>query len=118
MLAAVQNGDVDPNAMNWADISGAHGTDRSNADQTVTGITRPIQLAASNWVGSANVTMSYVKNGGAPVVLSLNGRFGPFVNGDTVHFVASSTAAGSGSMVISNGTTGIGTIDTILVSIT
>jgi hypothetical protein len=119
--AAVVGGDKTPDALNWANISGGTGADRSNADQTFTGITRPIQVTASWGAGQPlqSGTLYYVKNGAAKVAITNNAPFGPFVNNDTCHFVINGpTAGGPLTVTIQNYEFGTGSIDTFTVTLT
>lgn len=121
LCAAVQNGDVDPDAMNWANISGGINGDRANADQTISGLSRPIQISL-NWSASGFLLLAsfyYVKNGAAKVLISNGIGFGPFVNTDTLHFVINGSAPGTpATITVQNATLGTGSLDSFTVTLT
>lgn len=115
VLAGVagRGGDITPDALNWANITGSTAGGNVNADQTISGITVPIYLRAS-WTDTSHLTLYFVKNGGAPSLMTLNANFGPFWNGDTVHFYTGSGSVSS-TVTIQNGNNPVGSIDTFTV---
>lgn len=101
--------DVTPNAVNWADISGA--TPQSNANQTISGIDATISISLGK-TGSGILT--YDLNGAGFTAYS--GAFN-VTNGQTLRFQLSG-AGTSGTVTVTNDSDGSTTLDTFTYSLT
>lgn len=101
-----QLADPNPDAVNWADITGdADGSAKLNANQTISGIDVTITITASNSGGAA---LSYSKNGGGFTAYSGGISMS---NGDTLRWGVASASGSSGTITVTNATTGA-TLDT------
>jgi hypothetical protein len=111
---AAMGGDVTPDAVNWADISG---TDfAANANQTISGISGSITISLSISGADDFETISYRINSGSYVGYTV-----PFSvsNGQTLNFavaVLPSTTAG-GTVTVRNDSSGSATLDTFTYSV-
>lgn len=107
---AMNGVDVIPDAVNWANVSGA--SPQANANQSITGITSTISisLALSGTSGEA-IFLKYRINSGTYVTYST--PFSVSV-GDTLNFQVSTIAggAGAGTVTVTNDSSGSATLDT------
>ena len=106
--------DVTPNAVNWADISGA--TSGTNANQTINGTSVSITISAEITGGAFNLNYSLAGGGftayTAPI--SVNG-----LAGQTLRWQASTDPGipASGTVTIRNDSDGSATLDTFTVTL-
>lgn len=108
---------LQPDAVNWNNISGTHAARRTNASQTISGNTQPITVKIT--YVDILYFLDYVKNGAGPVAIS-SGDTVSLASGDTLSFGASwnNVDMPTGSLVtVTNSTTG-GTLDTFTVTLT
>lgn len=108
---------LQPDAVNWANISGTHSARRTNSAQTISGITQPI-IVKITYVDTLYF-LDYVKNAAGPVAIS-SGNTVSMAAGDTLLFGATwnNVDMPAGSLVtVLNSTTG-GALDTFTVTLT
>ena len=93
-----------PTAVTWPNltITGTGATSGVIAAQTISGITAPISLTLT-YTGGAS--LAYVRNGGAPTPFA-SGATVTVSNGDTLGFVVTASATGSGTLTITNASSG------------
>lgn len=115
MLAflATLGGDVTPNAVNWAAVSGV--SPQANANQTVDGCSRSITLSAVN---SSSGTLKYSLAGGA-----FTAYLAPFsvdaAAGQTLRWqVESAIGTKTGTVTVKNDSDGGTTLDTFTYNVT
>ncbi len=114
MMARFASSDLSPASVNWSNISGT--TQASNANQTITSLSTPINLRIT--YSDALYILSYSKNGGGFSDLSPNDLVNVF-NGDTLRFQATwgfVDPLGSDLVTVTNQATGM-TLDTFTVSL-
>lgn len=113
MAAAIGSlGDVTPNAVNWADLSGT--SPQSNANQTINGCSGSIVLSATN---SSSGTLLYSLAGAA-----FTAYLSPFsvdaAAGQTLRWqVTSAIGTKVGTVTVTNDTDGGATLDTFTYSV-
>lgn len=110
MVASLSARDVTPDAVNWANVSGA--SPQANANQTISGITSSISISLSlSGTSGEAIFLDYRINSGSYVTYST-----PFSvsNGDTLNFRVStiSGGAGAGTVTVTNDSSGSATLDT------
>jgi hypothetical protein len=114
-LATLGNQDVTPNAVNWANVSGA--SPQANANQTVDGCSRSITISAS--ASGGNTSLYYRIASGSYVFysapFSINALAGQALNW-RVNCVVPGSAAGT--VTVTNDSDGSATLDTFTYSVT
>lgn len=113
MAACISSGDVTPNAVNWANVSGA--SPQANANQTVDGCSKSITLSATN---SGSGALKYSLDGGA-----FTSYLSPFsvdaAAGQTLRWqVVAAIGSQSGTVTVKNDSDGGTTLDTFNYTVT
>lgn len=110
-----RSADASPDAVNWANISGA--SPSSNAAQTFTGITTTVTLRVA--IADDPITLEYSLNSGAWTSITSDVTDINVVLNDTLAFRASGLPSSTNSTVtVKNHTLGGTTLDTFTVVLT
>lgn len=117
-LATLSNQDVTPNAVNWANVSGA--SPQANANQTVDGCSRSItiSMAKSGTTGTPSVVDYRIASGTYTtytVPFSIDALAGQTLNW-RVSLLA--PGAGTGTITVTNDSDGSATLDTFTYNLT
>lgn len=116
-IAAMGQGDVTPDAIDWGNISDTASpiATATTTTETFTGISAPIDVRVT-YTGSY-LAVTYSLNGGGGTTLN-SGDTISIVNNDTLAFTFSANASTSGTATVINDSDGSTTLDTFTVTLT